>query len=208
VADAEEGFDAGEEFEFVDGFGEEVIGAGLDAAFDVAELVEGGDHEDGDVAGFGGGFEAAADFEAGHAGHHDVEEDEVGVGLGDFFEGIDAVDGDVDGAVERFEIGLHEFDVLGIVIDDEDGAGGEVGVVARQSGGCGGGGGSGGHSGSPWNASRKETIARGAGKREFKIGRKLRRNGVRKPQRMAFARRCNFRRSDRFSYSRISPRRK
>jgi hypothetical protein len=146
LADAEEGFDAGEEFELVDGFGEEVVGAGFDAAFDVAELVEGGDHEDGDVAGFGVGFEAAADFEAGHAGHHDVEEDEVGFDLGDFFEGIDAINGDVEGAVEGFEVGEKELDVLGDVVDDEDGGGGELGVVG---GGGGGGGARARSSGSP-----------------------------------------------------------
>lgn len=148
LADAEEGFDAGDEFELVDGFGEEVVGAGFDAAFDVAEFVEGGDHEDGDVAGFGVGLEAAADFEAGHAGHHDVEEDEVGFDLGDFFQSVDAVDGDVEGAVEGFEVGEEEFDVLGDVVDDEDGGGGELGFV----GGRGGSGGS--HGGSPARVGR------------------------------------------------------
>src|SRR5258708_6938705 len=55
VAHAEKAFDAREKFEFVDRFGEEVVGSGFDAAFDVAKLVEGGDHNDGDVAGFGVG---------------------------------------------------------------------------------------------------------------------------------------------------------
>lgn len=141
MADAEEGFDAGDEFELVDGFGEEVVGAGFDAAFDVAEFIEGGDHEDGDVAGFGVGLEAAADFEAGHAGHHDVEEDEVGFDLGDFFQSVDAVDGDVEGAVEGFEVGEEELDVLGDVVDNEDGGGGELGFVGGRGGSGGGHGG-------------------------------------------------------------------
>lgn len=120
-SDAEEGFDASAEFDAVDGFGEEVVGAGFDGAFDVADFGEGGDHDDGDVACVGCFFEFFAELEAGHAGHHDVEEDEVGGALFDGAEGVEAVGGGADGAAEFFEVGLEEFEILFVVVDDEDG---------------------------------------------------------------------------------------
>src|SRR5688500_6140480 len=120
MADAEEAADAGEELELVDGLADEVIRAAFGCLLDVAELVEGGDHEDLDVAGLLVALERSADLEAAHAGHHDVQEDQVGVVLLDFFQRLDAVEGgdDLDG--EGFEEGLEELDVLDVVIDDQD----------------------------------------------------------------------------------------
>ena len=73
------GGDAQQQLGLVDRLGQEVVGAGLDGAVDVAGLVEGGDHEDGDVARRRVRREALAHLEAADLRHHDVEQDQVGL---------------------------------------------------------------------------------------------------------------------------------
>lgn len=136
-ADAKEGADAGEEFEAVDGLGEEVVGPGIDGSLDIPHFVEGCDHDDGDVAEAGVGLEPGAGLEAAHPGHHDIKEDDVGFGGGDGGEGLKAVPGGADGAAEVFEVGLEEFEVLLVVINDENGCPGDIEVGGIAFGGLG-----------------------------------------------------------------------
>ncbi len=75
---ADEGLDADEEDGEFEGFGEVVVGAGLDAVEDVLGVGAGGEHEDGGEA--VGGAEGLGDGEAVGAGEHAVEDDD-----GDFF---------------------------------------------------------------------------------------------------------------------------
>ena len=65
----------------VDRLGEEIVGAGIEPRDAVGRLVERGDHHDRHMGGLGIGLDAAADFEAVHARHHDVEQDDVGLVL-------------------------------------------------------------------------------------------------------------------------------
>ena len=71
--------DPAEQLDLVDRLGEEVVGAGLDAALEVAGLVQGGDHQDGDVLRRRVGPEPLADLEAAELRHHHVEQDQVGL---------------------------------------------------------------------------------------------------------------------------------
>lgn len=128
-AEADEGADSGDEFEPVDGFGEEIIGAEFDGSFNVGDLVERGDNDDGYVLGGGIGLEFAADLEPGHAGHHDIEEDEVRSFGGDGVEGLDAIAGLADVGTEIVEVGREQFEVLLVVVHDEDVGSGEGGLI-------------------------------------------------------------------------------
>src|SRR5690606_7994163 len=125
-----------EQFELVDGLGDEVVGAAFAGLFDVAQFVEGGDHEDLDVAGGRVALELAADLEPAHAGHHDVQEDQVGVVSGNLLEGFDSVEGGDEPDRKAFEERLEQFDVLDVVIDDQDGRG-RQGCRVGVGGGCG-----------------------------------------------------------------------
>jgi len=70
--------DARDERQVVDRFGEEIVGAGFEPLQQIAGLIERGDHDHGDMLRPEIRLEPPADFEAVHARHHDVEEDDVG----------------------------------------------------------------------------------------------------------------------------------
>ncbi len=131
------GVDAGEEFGGIEGFGDVIDGAGVEGIEEVLEVVTGGEEDDGHGGGGGLLFESAADFESVHAGHHEVEEDEVWEVSGDAFEGLGAVGGGHDVIAGLGEHGADEPEVLDGIIDNED-----TGVGAVGSGGwwCDGGG--------------------------------------------------------------------
>ncbi len=76
--EAQQRFHAGDEFFGENGLVEEIVGAGFDAAHSVAAVAESGDQDEGNQSGRGIFLQAAAEFVAGLAGHHDVGEDEVG----------------------------------------------------------------------------------------------------------------------------------
>ena len=59
-----------------------IVGAGLEAAHPVRLLAAAGQHDDRHVGGLGRAADAAADFEAGNALDHPVEQDDVGRRLG------------------------------------------------------------------------------------------------------------------------------
>ena len=61
----------------VDRLGEEIVGAGLEPLHLVRRLVERRDHDHRHVHGPGRALDAAADLEAVHARHHDVEQHHV-----------------------------------------------------------------------------------------------------------------------------------
>ncbi len=115
---AQEGADAGDEFVEGEGFDEVVVGAGFQAVDAFADGVEGGQDEDGGAVAHGA--QLAADAEAVEDGHHDVEDDGVGLPGGDLGEGGEAVRGapyvvSLDG--ESVFDGCPD---LGVVVDDED----------------------------------------------------------------------------------------
>ena len=94
--------------------------ANLEAPGFVLDFGAASEKDDGDVARYGIELEAEADFEAVHFGHEDVEEDEVGDGVGvDEVEGLRAVGGNAD-AVMILEDRVDDLNVFGRVIDQQD----------------------------------------------------------------------------------------
>ena len=109
---AEDGGDAGGEFFGAEGFGEIVVGAGVEAEDAVLLGTAGGEHDDGNG---GAAAELGEDFEAVEAGEHDVEEDEIeGVFRSAGEAGGTVVDGveGIAGALEEFGDELTETDVI------------------------------------------------------------------------------------------------
>src|SRR5262249_36563304 len=90
--------------------------------FDVAQLVERGDHQDHDPAGRRVGLQLFADFEAAELGHHDVQQDQVGLERGDLGQRVAAVDRHGDLAIEPAQIGFQQLDVGAVVIGDQNSA--------------------------------------------------------------------------------------
>ena len=115
---AEDGFDAGGEFAGVEGFAEVVVGTEFEADDAVDFFAAGGEHEDGDI---GVAAEFAADFVAGALGHHEVEDDEVGVVCAGDGEGLLAVVGGDDVEAFFFEVEGEELADGRFVVGDQDG---------------------------------------------------------------------------------------
>ncbi len=65
------------------------------------------------------GFDAAADFEAVHAWHHDVEQDDIGDLVIHALERIEAVECANNLEVLGREFGFEQFDVRENVVDDQ-----------------------------------------------------------------------------------------
>ena len=120
VADPQDAADPAEQLDLVDGLGEKVVGARLNAALEVGRFVERGDHEDEQVFGLGIGADLLADLEARQPGHHHIEQEQVGLEFLDDLQGLFAVVGGADLAVEIAEIGLQQLDVLKVVVGDQD----------------------------------------------------------------------------------------
>ena len=129
----EGGVQAGAEEHGVEGFDEVFVGAEFDAAGGAFDFVEGGDHDDGDARQGRHGADVAKDIDAGHAGHHDVEENEFD-GLGLTAAGLE--DGEGLGAAFSAEsvvavvaeLADQHVAVGGVVVDDEDAGGRQSGM--------------------------------------------------------------------------------
>ena len=100
--------------------GDVVVRPDLHAGDEVADLALDRQHRDRDVAGLGRALQRRADFPARELGHHDVEQDQVGMvldGLLDALAPVAGEDGAVAGVVEdRLD---DEKDVF-VVVDDQD----------------------------------------------------------------------------------------
>jgi len=113
--------DAGAEVGDVEGFGEVVTGTaadGLDGGF--GGVVAG---EEEDVGRGGEEEDFFQELEAGAAGEHEVEDDDLGAFGEDDAHGVVAVGGREDADAEGSEGIRKEFEREGIVIDGEDGQG-------------------------------------------------------------------------------------
>ncbi len=78
LLDPEQGADAGQQLGLVDGFAQEVVGAGLQPLDALLGGIEGRDHDHREDLGVGMGANLLADLVATHPGHDHVEQDEVG----------------------------------------------------------------------------------------------------------------------------------
>ena len=111
------------QLQVVDRLGQEIVGAGLEAADAVGNLVERGDHDDWDVRGRRIAFQPPADLEAVHVGHHHVEQHDIDLAV---LAGLDGV-GPV-GRSQHLEIfgkqpNLEQPHIGRNVVDDEDARG-------------------------------------------------------------------------------------
>jgi len=88
-----------EQFQFLNRFGEEIVGPRIDCPFDISQFIEGSDHQDHDPLEFRILFELLADFEAAELGHHHVEQNQVWAEGSRFVERLPAVDCDLQFAV-------------------------------------------------------------------------------------------------------------
>jgi hypothetical protein len=120
VLELKHSFDAGEHLDFVYGLGDEIVCAAIDRPLHIAKLMERGNHNDGDMGGRRVIFQLAADLKAAHFRHHNVEQDEVGLVFSYDIEGFGAVAGGDCPAVDILKIGLEQFEVFTVIVNDED----------------------------------------------------------------------------------------
>jgi hypothetical protein len=112
--------DAGHEDFHGEGFGHVVVRAEGEADDDVGFFSLGGEHDDGEGGGFGIGFEGAGDVLAGEAGHHHIEDDEIGFLLAGHVETGGAVIGGDDFVAVALEVHADEFDEVALIVHDQD----------------------------------------------------------------------------------------
>ncbi len=116
VESAEYALDKRYQLKGVEGLGEIGAHAGRPPTEDIGVLGLGGEHDDGDLPGLGIGLEALEDLEAVHPGHHDVEDDQVGLVGFDFLEGFGAVEGGRHLVAGTLEVDLDEADNVPLVV--------------------------------------------------------------------------------------------
>ena len=111
--------DAQGEFLQIDRFAQEIAGPGRDAHHALHPLGERGDNQDRDVGRAGVFLKPPADFEAVHAGHHHVQQDDVGRPLFDFLQGLLAVLGFDNFIAVRLQRIAQQCAVCFIVVHDQ-----------------------------------------------------------------------------------------
>src|SRR5438132_896593 len=84
------------------------------------ELVEGGNHQHGDLLRRRVRAQALANLETADLGHHDIEENEIGLPVLDLAQGLLTICSRVNVTFDAAEIGFEKLDSLSIVIGDED----------------------------------------------------------------------------------------
>lgn len=114
---AQMGADAGKEFLDAEGFGDVVVGAGIEGFDFGVLLIANGENEDGGAAGAADG---AAEVDAGHAGHHEVGDDEVGMPFLEETEGLFGVIRGAHVVALGGERGAQDAGDLDFVVYDED----------------------------------------------------------------------------------------
>ena len=114
---------AGEQHHVVDGLGQEVVGARFQAGDPIGAAVQRGHQHHGHVAGQRIVLQPTADVEAVHAGHHHVEQHDIGQFGGRHRQRRRAVVGRQHLVVLRRQLGLEQAHVRFDVIDDEDARG-------------------------------------------------------------------------------------
>jgi len=109
--------DAGEELLDAEGFGDVVVGTGVERSdLDVVLFADGED----DDGCFGEEADGARELKTVHLRHGEVGDDEIGCGFGEAVEGFDAVGGKDDLVSAALERGAQDAGDLRLVIDYKD----------------------------------------------------------------------------------------
>src|SRR5690606_10007366 len=117
---AQDRLDPGHEFGDVEGLGDVIVRAQLEAAYPVLGQAAGGEEDDRGVAGGGVTSNPVESGEAVHPRHHDVEEDQVG-GPGDrLLQRLLAVEGGLHLVTLQFEIDPDNLKDVRIIIGYKD----------------------------------------------------------------------------------------
>eukprot|EP01107_Rhizomastix_libera_P006422 TRINITY_DN20562_c0_g1_i1.p1 TRINITY_DN20562_c0_g1~~TRINITY_DN20562_c0_g1_i1.p1 ORF type:complete len:262 (+),score=-23.55 TRINITY_DN20562_c0_g1_i1:270-1055(+) len=112
--------DAGLQLPGGEGFGDVVVGPGLEAGDLVVLLAPGGEHDDGHVLGPLVGPQLAGELHAGHAGQHPVQQDHVGQHLAHLALRLFGIVGPQHLVPGMLQIGGDQFLDRGFVFDDKD----------------------------------------------------------------------------------------
>ena len=112
--------DAGQKLAHAEGLGDVVIRAQFQAGDLVGLLQAGGQQDDGGLAFLA---KCADELKAIHLGHHDIEQDEIGLLVTGGVEGVLAVVGDDDAQPLFCEVIAHEGAHVRLVVHNEDGLG-------------------------------------------------------------------------------------
>ncbi len=112
-------------------FGEKIVGARLQPGDAIGGLVQRRHHHHRNMGDPGIGLDAAADLEAVHAGHHHVQQHNVGNALRHAGQAFQPVEGGDDIEIFRRQLRFQKLDVGHDVIDDEDACGHEIGAPTR-----------------------------------------------------------------------------
>ncbi len=133
--EARQVLDAGDERDVVDRLGDEIVGAGFQPLHLVGGLIERRHHDDRHVRRLGRGLDAAADLEAVHARHHDVEQHHVDA-LGPQ-DGQRLLAGKCRQHLEVFggEPGIQQFDIGQDVVNDQNAASHQAPSKPHEPGG-------------------------------------------------------------------------
>jgi hypothetical protein len=107
---------AGGQFAGIERLGKVVVGAQFEADDAVGVLAAGGEHEDGEFALLA---EAAQDFEAIHAGEHNVKDNQAKVAAESRFETAATVGFALHGVAVALQQLLQQRAKFGVIIDDE-----------------------------------------------------------------------------------------
>ena len=110
--------DAGGQFLHPKWLGDVIIRAEFESQHFIGFIEFGGEQDDGRFAFFAIGFDEVV---TAHLGHHDVEQNEIGLFGAGGVEGFTSVGGDDDAEIFGFEIVAHEVADVGFVVGDEDG---------------------------------------------------------------------------------------
>ena len=116
----EHGTHAGDELARLEGLGDVVVGADLEARHPVDDVVASGEHDDRGPP--TGGAELAQDVEPRAPGKHDVEDDQVRLVLERRRECRIAVAGVPDLVALAGKVGPHDLADVGLIVDDQDAA--------------------------------------------------------------------------------------
>ena len=124
------GPDTSHEFLGLEGFGDVVVGPGLQPGDDVCSLRTSGEHDDRHPA---GASDVSTHLDAVAAGQHEVEQDEVGAETGAGVEGVGTVVAPVGDVTLPLQDDLHHLGKCGVIVDDEHSSGVVLRVASSHS---------------------------------------------------------------------------